>query len=393
MRLAQPRPSVSRMSNDTHSDPLHVLIAGGGVAALETMMALRALAGDRVRITLLAPGHDFHYRPMAVAEPFTIAQARHIALSAIAYDFDAQLVKGELVGVEPAERRAVTRDAERIDYDALVIACGTRMRPAFNGAITIDDRTLGATLRGLVQDVEEGYTREIAFVAPSEPSWPLPLYELALLTAHRAYDMNAEVEISIVSPEHTPLALFGSVVSAELRSLLRHARIPFHGSSTAEFSHGDLTLQPGAIHMRPDRVVALPLLGGRQITGVPSDADGFIPVTDCGEVRALEGVYAAGDATSYPIKHGGIATQQADVIAAGIAARAGAVIDPQPLRPVIRGALLTGYETRYIEAEIVGEAAVRSTVSDSCPWDPPTKIAARYLGPYLAQGDRSAVAA
>jgi sulfide:quinone oxidoreductase len=381
------------MSNDTHSDPLHVLIAGGGVAALETMMALRALAGDRVRITLLAPGRDFHYRPMAVAEPFTIAQARHIAMIAVAHDFDTRLVKGELIGVEAAERCALTGDGERIQYDALVIACGTRMRPAFDGAITINDRTLGVTLRGLVQDVEEGYTREIAFVAPAQASWPLPLYELALLTAHRAYDMNAEVEISIVSPEHTPLALFGPAVSAELRSLLRTARIPFHGSSLAEFAHGELTLQPGAISSRPDRVVALPLLSGPQITGVTSDADGFIPVTEFGAVRGVEGVYAAGDATSYPIKHGGIASQQADVIAAAIAARAGAAIEPQPLRPVLRGALLTGVETRYIEAEIVGHEVVRSTVSDDCPWDPPTKIAARYLGPYLAQGERSAVAA
>ena len=69
------------MTTDTHQHPLHVLIAGGGVAALETMMALHALAGDRVRITLLAPERDFHYRPMAVAEPFTIAHARRVELA------------------------------------------------------------------------------------------------------------------------------------------------------------------------------------------------------------------------------------------------------------------------------------------------------------------------
>ena len=32
-----------------------VLVAGGGVAGLETLLALRALAGDRVDITLVAP--------------------------------------------------------------------------------------------------------------------------------------------------------------------------------------------------------------------------------------------------------------------------------------------------------------------------------------------------
>jgi sulfide:quinone oxidoreductase len=381
------------MSNEPHPEPHHVLVAGGGVAALEAMMALRTLAGDRVRITLLAPEREFHYRPMAVAEPFTIARARHVALVAIAADFDALHVTGSLAGVEAAERRVVTQDGERIGYDSLVIACGTRTRPAFEGVITIDDRNLGGTLRGLMQDVEEGYTREIAFVAPEQAFWPLPLYELALLTAQRAYDMNVAVDISIVSPEDAPLTLFGSGICDDLSGLLRDAGITFHGSSSAEFEHGELTLRPSQITLRPGRVVALPLLDGPGITGVTCDARGFIAVTEHGAVRGLDGVYAAGDATSYPIKHGGIAAQQADVVAAAIAARAGVEIDPQPLRPVLRGALMTGGATRYLEAELGDDGTFDSTVGDACPWDPPTKIAARHLGPYLADGERYAVRA
>ena len=97
------------MTTDTLHTPSNVLIAGGGVAALETMMALRELAGDRVRITLLAPERHFHYRPMAVAEPFTIAHARRIELAQIAAEFDADLVTGALAAVEPEEHRVVTR--------------------------------------------------------------------------------------------------------------------------------------------------------------------------------------------------------------------------------------------------------------------------------------------
>jgi sulfide:quinone oxidoreductase len=367
------------------------------VAALETMMALRALAGDRVAITLLAPERDFHYRPMAVAEPFAIAHARSIALVAVAADFGARRIAGALARVEPAEHRVVTDDGDRISYDALVIACGTRARPAFDGVITIDDRTLGATLRGLVQDVEQGYTREIAFIAPPQAFWPLPLYELALLTAQRAFDMNATVDISIVSPERVPLALFGSAVSEHLSMLLGEARIAFHGSSAATFAHGELTLHPNAMTTRPGRVVALPLLDGPQIAGVPADPHGFVPVTRYGAVEGIDDVYAAGDATTHPIKHGGIAAQQADVIADVLAARAGADVDPQPLRPVLRGMLLTGGDPLFLEAELAGDGdgdrVERSTIGDVCPWDPPTKIAARHLGPYLADGDRHAVRA
>ncbi|HEX4344887.1 MAG TPA: FAD-dependent oxidoreductase [Solirubrobacteraceae bacterium] len=385
------------MSNHTRSDPFHVLIAGGGVAALEAMMALRALAGDRVAITLLAPERDFHYRPMAVAEPFAIAHARSIALVAVAADFGARRIADTLARVEPAEHRVVTGDGDRVSYDALVIACGTRPRPAFDGVITIDDRTLGATLRGLVQDVEQGYTREIAFVAPPQPFWPLPLYELALLTAQRAFDMNATVDISIVSPERVPLARFGPAVSEHLSMLLGAARIAFHGSSCATFAHGELMLAPGAIGRRPGRVVALPLLDGPRIAGLPADADGFIAVTEYGAVEGVDDVYAAGDATTQPIKHGGIAAQQADVVASVLAAGAGAAVDPRPLRPVLRGMLLTGGDPLFLEAELAGDgdgdAIARSTIGDVCPWDPPTKIAARHLGPYLAAGDRHVVRA
>ena len=57
-------------------EPLRVVIAGGGVAGLEAMLALRELAGDRVDIELLSPSDEFVYRPMLVAEPFGSGCAR-----------------------------------------------------------------------------------------------------------------------------------------------------------------------------------------------------------------------------------------------------------------------------------------------------------------------------
>jgi sulfide:quinone oxidoreductase len=373
--------------------PHHVVIAGGGVAALETLMALRAHAGaDDLPITLLAPDRDFRYRPMAVAEPFSIARAHRLALADIAAEFDAELVTGALDAVDAKNRFAVTPAGFRIGYDALVIACGTRMRPALEGAVTVDDRNLGETLRGLVRDIEQGYTKEVAFVAPAQAFWPLPLYELALLTAQRAYDMGASATFTIVSPESAPLTVFGSAVSRELSRLLRDAGIAFRGSSFAQLAHGRLTLSPGGEVLTPQRVVAMPLLDGPQIAGVPADPQGFIPTAEHGEVRGLHGVYAAGDVTTYPIKHGGLAAQQADTVAARIAARAGLAADADPPQPVIRGVLMTGGPPRYLEAELTGAAGFSSSVSDVCPWAPAGKLVARHLGPYLADGGRRRVA-
>jgi len=322
---------------------------------------------------------------MAVAEPFAIAHAARIPLADVAADFGAQIENGALLRVEHGERQVVTHDGARIGYDVLVVAVGTCTRPSLQGALTIDARNLGDTLRGLVQDVEDGYTHEIAFVAARRPSWPLPLYELALQMARRAYDMNAVVALSIVSPDSAPLAQFGSTISEELTRLLHDAGIAFNGSSHAELEHGELTLSPSGVRMRPGRVVALPLIEGPRIAGLPTDADGFIRVDEFGAVRGLPGVYAAGDATTYPVKHGGIAAQQADVVAAMIAAAAGVASDPQPLSPVMRAMLMTGGEPLYLEAQLVGAGVQHSSVSDVCPWDTPGKIVARHLGPYLAR--------
>ena len=40
-------------------DGFHVVICGGGVAAIEGLLRLRSLAGDRVEVTLVAPNEEF----------------------------------------------------------------------------------------------------------------------------------------------------------------------------------------------------------------------------------------------------------------------------------------------------------------------------------------------
>jgi sulfide:quinone oxidoreductase len=61
------------------SRPLNVVVIGGGVASLETVIALRRLAGDRTRITMVAPEAEFVYRPLTVAEPFGRGLAKRYA--------------------------------------------------------------------------------------------------------------------------------------------------------------------------------------------------------------------------------------------------------------------------------------------------------------------------
>jgi sulfide:quinone oxidoreductase len=356
------------------------------VAALETAIALADLAPGLTATTVLAPNSEFVERPMRVREPFAYPQARHFPLDQIVRDAGAELVADELAWVDPVKRIVHTQAGSELEYDALVLALGGRICPRYKHAITIDDRKLDETLHGLIQDLEEGYVESLAFVAPGRMAWPLPLYELALLIATRAYDMNVELAITLITPEDSPLAIFGSAASTAVAKLLAEARIQTITSSYAEVPHNrEIVLNPGDRHLSVDRIVALPELYGPSVRGVPLSEHGFLHVDRYCKLLDVDGIYAAGDATEFAVKHGGIASQQADTVAMSIAAKAGASLTPEPFRPIIRGMLLTGGEPRYLTARITGGAGFSSEITDAPTWSPPSKIASKYLSPYLEE--------
>ncbi len=375
----------------TSNDPrakLRVIIAGGGVAGLETALALHALAPAQTDVTLLAPGEDFVVRAMTVREPFAYPRAHRYPLAQIVRDAGAELLADELAWID-ADRHVVhTRREQELGYDALVVAIGARIAPRYEHALTIDDGRLEATLHGLLQDLEGGYLSRLAFVAPGRMAWPLPLYELAMMTAGRAFDMDIELSTTLVTPEERPLAIFGEDASRAVAERLQRARVNTITSAYAEVPRtGEVVIHPGDTRLQVDRVIALPELFGPDVRGIPLSQHGFIRVDQHGRVLEVEDVFAAGDATDFPIKHGGVGSQQADALAESIAALAGADVTPEPFHPVIRGMLLTDGEPLYLMARITGGHGFSSEVSDTPMWDPPEKVSARYLSSYLHDVD------
>jgi sulfide:quinone oxidoreductase len=373
------------MSVETsHPEKLRVIIAGGGVAALETALALKDLASEQTEVTVLAPNTEFVYRPMTVGEPFAYGPAHRYPLEPIVRDAGASLQAGELGWVDPGKQTVHTKDGEPIEYGALMLALGAKPVPHYTHALTIDDRRMDETLHGLIQDVEGGYLKSLAFVSPGRMAWPLPLYELALMTAARAYEMQIELAVTIVTPEDAPLAIFGSVASSAVSELLHSAGIELISSGYAEIpSEGHVVVNPGERRVEADRVIALPELYGPSVRGIPLGEHGFIRVDPHGHVPDVGPIYAAGDAIEFPIKHGGLGSQQADAAAQSIAALAGAPVTPAPFDPVVRGILLTGGKPLYLTAEITGGHGFGSEASDTPSWFPPSKVASKYLAPYL----------
>jgi sulfide:quinone oxidoreductase len=379
--MTSPRPS---------SEAFKVVIAGGGVAALEAALALRDLGAGRIEVTLIAPDPDFVYRPMAVREPFAYGAAQRHAISEIAADLHATLIAERFASLDPDARTARTESGAEIHYDAILLALGARPHPRFPEAVTLDDSRLDELMGGLLEDVDGGYVHNLAFVIPARVAWPLPIYELALMTARRAYEMEVELAVSIVTPEETPLAIFGEGASTAVAAMLAECGVTVLTSAHCEVPDGrHVVINPGDHTIDVDRVFALPELYGPAVRGLVAGEHGFIPVDAHSRVPGVERVYAAGDATDFELKYGGIAAQQADAAAESIAALAGVAIEPAPLAPIIHGILLTGAAPRYLSARLVGGRGFSSQVTDEPTWSPAVKIAAKYLAPYLDELDRA----
>ena len=366
----------------------HVLIAGGGVAGLETLLALRALAGDRVDITILAPELKFVNRSMSAQQPFEVQRGRGFRLEDTAAELGAHWHRGALDRVIHAQHRVVTRDGDSLPYDMLVLALGARPQREWHaeGVLSYRGGRDGPNYRMLLDQLRQGRVKRVAFVKPAGASWPLPLYDLALMTAADcAAHGRPGVELSLVTPEEEPLGVFGHRASSAIRTILDESGVTLHTCSYGRpGSPGRLDISPGHRSLAVDRIVTEPRLFGPSLRGIPSEHEGFIQTDAHGRVPGLDDVFAAGDATTFPVKQGGLAAQQADAVAEAIAAAAGAQIDPQPFRPVLRGTLLTGGAARYLRADISGGAGDDSTVSDAALWWPPNKLSGRYLAPYLS---------
>lgn len=359
----------------------HVVIVGGGVGALEGLLALQSLAADRAHISLLAAGRHFTYRALSVAEPFGADPAPHYDWEAITHDRGVRWISDVLVGVRPDEREIDTRGGPPVRYDALLLALGATPEPVLPGAISFGGPRDVLAVMEAIEGLVPGRRHAIAFVATAGVAWTLPLYELALLTAQRARVRGLDVTIELVTRESEPLGVFGAEASAEVKRRLADAEIHLRtGTFAEEVADGKLWLElEGTLDV--DLVIGLPRLRGPALRGLPDDDGGFVPVDAYCRVPGVDRVWAVGDMTSHPVKQGGLAAQQADVAAADIAAHLGAVVDVRPYHPSLHGQLLTGAEPVYLERR--PDASPASRAAAAFLWWPAHKVVGRHLGPYL----------
>jgi sulfide:quinone oxidoreductase len=359
--------------------PWRVVVAGGGVAGIEALLGLAALGEGHLQLALVTPNEHFTLRQGSVAEPFGGRPSPAVPIADIARETGARFIRDRVTGIAPGGGAVALAEGGTLAFDALVLAVGARARPLHPDIVTFAGPHDVPAVRRLVDDLTHGRADSVAFVVPAGPAWPLPMYELALMTRRRAQRRR----IVLVTPEPAPLALFGSVPSRAVAELLDAAGVEVHTGATAAIAAdgGAVQLGGGAPALEVDRIVATPVLEGPRLDGVPHDAAGFIAVDEHCRVPGATRVYAAGDGTEQPVKHGGLAAAQAHAAVRHLVAEAGGMLAPAAFRPVLRGRLLTGGIDRFLRR---GPDASEGEVHDEPLWEPAAKVAGQYLGPWVA---------
>lgn len=365
-----------------------ILIAGGGVAALETLLALHERIGTSRRVTLLAPHTDFRYRPLTAYGGLVPGPRTPIDLRAIAAEHDAEFVHDQLTTVRPDEHEAATPNGLRIAYEALVVAIGAVAINPFPGAVTLGLAREEAAFEAFVRRVRDGALERVVVVVPPQLGWTLPAYEAALLLRHA----SASLEITVTTPEEAPMERFGPEIAAAISDRLRDRRIDFCPETfPVTVADGQLWVRSHGL-VAADAVVALARSGGPIISGLPIDPLGFVPVDDTSRVIGTTGIWAAGDAAAHHTKQGGFALQQAEAASDDIVATLNGTpsdVPPAPPPLVMRAALLDGDRVLYLRAE-QQEGRWQGVASWDPLWEPPGKIAGGRLTSYLAKREASA---
>ena len=103
----------------------------------------------------------------------------------------------------------------------------------------------------LVADLAARRIRSVAFVVPCDVETTAPLYDIAIATARRGWQIGIDdVNYWFITPEAEP------VESVESEGIM------FIGSTYAEVEHGCVLLDPPGESIEADRVVSLGDSGG-----------------------------------------------------------------------------------------------------------------------------------
>jgi len=346
------------------------------------MLAFDATSYSRAEVHLFSPKSKFVLKPLAVLSGFGRGNLLNFDLPKLTATAGASFHNLSVSEVVPGDRVIRLSDDSDFNYDYLIASPGAKPLWFVPGATPYWGPGGNHSVAEALAPLRRREEAKVVVTMPEGGTWPLPIYELALLIAA---ELDSDASMTIVTPEKLPLELFGKAAAGKAAALLRSRSIEtVLETAPAEYRDGALVTTDGR-RIEADLAVTIPTLTGHRISGLPYNEQGFIPVDDFGRIDQHSREYAAGDVTSFPVKFGGLATEQADVVAAAIGAAAWDAPAPEPFRPVYRGTLTT--------ADGMVDLGPGAGSSEPYAWDPAEKVQGRYLTPFLKAADPAALGA
>lgn len=362
-----------------------VLVVGGGVAALEVCLGIHWDKGIPLDVTLVTRDRDFIYRPLAVLEPFGRGASPSFPIAEVVEGCVGEVIYDEITAIDAGAGVATTASGREIEFDAAVIATGAVAQSELEGATVVGAPGSNEQLMRMMAEIDAGLVERVVFCAPRGASWALPLYELAMFTSDHAQKRLREVDVQLLTPQKKPLIEFGSATSVRVSKLLGQSGVKLRAGVLAKsFRDGVLQARDGT-EIETKYVVALPSLKGLPIEGLPHDDDGFLQVDEYGRVPGMDNVFAAGDITDFPIKQGGIASQQADAVVGALMEYFGAGTAIHGFEPALRGLLLSPQGWDSIQAPFRAEDNPAGTLRKRTFVQITEKIFSKHLSGRLTQ--------
>ncbi len=317
--------------------PRRILIVGDGTGGLSiaNKLAFR-IPREFADITVIGNSPKHYYKPAGTAisygsldySRFT-KNARFLLSSHISY------IRGEVTGVNKAEKNVLTRDGKRYYYDYLVLAPGARFAPeavpGFEGeAKHFYDLNHSVELSRHIQALEEG---NLVIGSPSGPiQCPPAPFEFALLADEylRNKGVRDKVNITFFFPGK---GVFGiPVVSEFVQKLFEDRGIEFRSEFTPKSisqKNKEINSVSGDLIKYSLLVMPPPHMGQKFIekSGFKGD-NGFVEVDPRTlQYRENPEIYVIGDAAQFNgimvPKSGTAAAFQGGIVAEGISSEIG----------------------------------------------------------------------
>lgn len=294
---ARPRaPSLGSVVTTSTPAPLHVVIAGGNAGAVEAAMAR---AGTGVTVDLLAPERHL---VDSVSEPFGLGRTVRRELAEIAQANGFNLIRDMVESISADAHQLFTQGGATLDYDELVLSLAARPRLTVPGALCFRGSQDAPALRSALLELQPG--ARVGYVIGDRSTWPLPAYELALMTESWSRAEERRITVVLVTAEPGPLDVFGKRASRRVRRALAERGIELHSERVADRFADDCLHVEWDAPIALDAAIALPTLTGPAVLGIPRDALGFAPVDEHGRVRGVSDIFAVGDMASPRSRNG-----------------------------------------------------------------------------------------